>query len=567
MFKKEDLIFRDYCFGKGLMTEAQWKQFEDIVNNYGMNGGLAQSLVEFKFFSEQDIATALAEAFNLPFMKLYAETASAPKEIIPDSFLRTHRTIPMLLFGNELTVAIIDPPYHDVVEELVKLTGYRIIPVVSTVSDFQETLKIQSGGFDEIQKIASTIDLEKFDLVKGGERNIQQMETLGQFPPIVHLVDEMILRAIKGGSSDIHIEPFEDEVKIRFRSDGVLHRIASFPKRFAEGIAAVVKTKSSMDIFEKHKPQDGRIAITYETRSFDLRISVLPTMHGEKIVMRILSKSPVAIKLEELGFSVANLALFNHLLEQPNGLLLVTGPTGSGKSTTLYAALNKIKSVERNIVTVENPVEYQVETVNQVQVDVDRELTFAAVMRAILRQDPNVMFVGEIRDVETGTIATEAALTGHLVLSTLHTNDSVGAIPRLINMGIPAYWLAPALTGVAAQRLVRKICEHCKEEYQPREEVLYATGLSAMQGKVTFYRGVGCEQCNFKGYKGRLAIHEVLAVNEHIQDLIYQNATIVKILEEAQKGGFHDLRFDGLKKVIAGLTTLEEVRRVTRSGL
>ncbi len=567
MFKKEDLTFRDYCFTKGLMTEAQWKQFEDLVNNYSMNGGLAQSLVEFKFFSEPDIATELAEAFNLPFMKLYAETASAPKEIIPDSFLRTHRTIPMFLLGNELTVAIVDPPYQDVMDELTKMTGHRIIPVVSTVTDFLETLKIQRGGFDEIQKIASTIELEKFDLVKGGERNIQQMENLGQFPPLVHLVDEIILRAIKGGASDIHIEPFEEEVKIRFRSDGVLHRIASFPKRFAEGIVAVIKTKSSMDMFEKHKPQDGRVTITYETRSFDLRVSALPTIYGEKVVMRILSKSSIAIKLEELGFSAANLALFNHLLEQPNGLLLVTGPTGSGKSTTLYAALNKIKSVERNILTVENPVEYQVDTINQVQVDPDRELTFATSLRAILRQDPDVVLVGEIRDTDTGTIATEAALTGHLVMSTLHTNDAVGAIPRLINMGIPAYWLAPALIGVAAQRLVRRICEHCKEEYQPREEVMYATGLSAMQGKVTFFRGVGCEKCSFKGYKGRLAIHEVLAVNEQIQDLIYQNATTVKILEQAQKNGFHDLRFDGLKKVIAGLTTLEEVRRVTRSGL
>lgn len=567
MFAKEDFQFRDYCLSQKLLTDAQWRQFEDMVNNHGMANGIAQVLVDFNFFSEVDLADAFSAAFNLPFMRLYSETASAPKEIISDVFLKKHRVIPMFLLANELTVAIVDPPYRTMIEELTKMTQKRIVPVVATLTDFQETLSIQRGGFDDIQRIASSIDLEKFDVVKTSEQALARMEEFGQFPPLVHLVEEIFLRAVKTGASDIHIEPFENEVKLRFRTDGVLQRIASFPKKFGDGMIAVIKTKSSMDMFERRKPQDGRITVTYETRAFDMRVNVLPTVHGEKAVLRILNKGSIAVKMEELGFSSHNLAVLMHLLKQPNGLVVVTGPTGSGKSTTLYAALNKVKSVERNIVTIENPVEYQVDTVNQVQVDLEKDLTFASALRAILRQDPNIILVGEIRDGETGTIATEAALTGHLVLSTLHTNDAVGAIPRLINMGIPPYWLAPGLIGAVGQRLVRRICEDCKEEYEPNEEMLYVNGLIGLHKRVTFFRGVGCAKCGFRGFKGRIAIHEVLSVNEAIQDLIYQNATTIKILQQAEKDGFRPLHFDGLKKVLSGLTTLEEVQRVTRTGI
>jgi type IV pilus assembly protein PilB len=567
MLAREDYQFRDYCLKNGILTDAQWKQFEDYVNNHGMANGFAQCMVDSKAVSEQKLAGHLSDAFNLPFMHLYTETSSAPKEMISDSFLKTHRVIPMFLLGNELTVAIVDPPYRTVTDELTKITGKRIIPVISTLSDFSETLKIQRGGFDDIQRIASKIELTKFDLAKVGSEAVARMEELGQFPPLINLIDEIFLRAVKTGASDIHIEPFEQDVRLRYRIDGVLQRIASFPPHLAEGIAAVIKTKASMDTFEKRRTQDGRITLMYETHSFDVRVSILPTVFGEKIVMRLLRKTSIDVTLDELGFSAQNLALLNHLLKQPNGLMLVTGPTGSGKSTTLYAAVNKVKSVEKNIVTVENPVEYQVDTINQVNVDPDRELTFALALRAILRQDPNVILIGEIRDSETGMIATEASLTGHLVLSTLHTNDAIGAIPRLINMGIPSYWLAPSLIGVIAQRLVRKICDHCKEEYEPSEEILYSTGLSGLHKKVTFFHGTGCAQCNFHGYKGRIAIHEVLRINEQLQDMIYQNATTVKMLEHAQKDGFRDLRFDGLKKVIAGVTTLEEIQRVARSGL
>ncbi|MFA5832327.1 MAG: GspE/PulE family protein [Bacteroidota bacterium] len=567
MFAREDYIFRDYCLTNKVLTEERWKQFTDTANNYGMNEGIARALVEFGFFTPDELVHHIGKAFNLPVMKLYAETNSAPKEILSISFIRKHRVIPMFLFGNELTVAVTDPPYKEVLDELAKLTQKKIIPVIAAVNDFDETLKIQQGGFDELKRIASVIDLQKFDVVRTGGKEVDRLEKIGEFPPLIELVDEIFLRAIKIGASDIHLEPFDDEVRLRYRLDGVLQRVASFPKKISEGIAAVVKNKAAMDIFEKKKPQDGRISLTLETRSFDLRVNSLPTVGGEKIVLRILNKSSINKKITELGLANHNLAMLEHLLNQPNGLFLVTGPTGSGKSTTLYAAINHIKSVEKNIVTVENPVEYLVDTINQVNVDPDRELTFANALRAILRQDPDVALVGEIRDSETGIIATEAALTGHLVLSTLHTNDAVGAIPRLINMGVPSYWLAPALIGVLAQRLVRKVCDFCKDEYQPSEEILYKAGVSGLSGRAPFYRGVGCKKCNYQGYSGRIAIHEVFFVNEEIQTLIYQNETTSKIREAALKNGFRDLRFDGMKKVVAGLTTLEEIQRVTRSTL
>ena len=567
MFAREDLIFRDYCIANSVLTEERWKQFTDIANNYGMNEGFARALTGFNFFTEEELVQHLGKAFNLPVMKLYAETNSAPKEIMSITFIRQHRMIPMFLFGNELTVAITDPPYKEVIEELSKLTQKKIISVVTTVNDFDETLKIQQGGFDELKRIASSIDLEKFDVVRTGQKEVERLETIGEFPPLIELVDEIFLRAVKIGASDIHVEPFDDELRLRFRIDGVLQRVASFPKKIAEGVAAVIKNKSAMDIFEKRKPQDGRISLTIEHRSFDLRVNSLPTVGGEKIVLRILNKSSINKKITELGMAAHNLVMLEHLLNQPNGLFLVTGPTGSGKSTTLYAAINHIKSVEKNIVTVENPVEYQVPTINQVNVDAERDLTFGNALRAILRQDPDVALVGEIRDTETGIIATEAALTGHLVLSTLHTNDAVGAIPRLINMGVPSYWLAPALIGVLAQRLVRKVCEYCKDEYEPTDEILYKASLSGLSGRIPFFKGVGCKKCNYQGYSGRIAIHEVFFVNEEIQTLIYDNQTTTKIREAALKNGFRDLRFDGMKKVVAGLTTLEEIQRVTRSTL
>jgi type IV pilus assembly protein PilB len=315
-------------------------------------------------------------------------------------------------------------------------------------------------------------------------------------------------------------------------------------------------------MFERGIPQDGRITMMFADREFDVRVSTLPLLKGEKMVLRLLSKTSMMINLENLGFSESNLRQFRSLLALPNGIVLVTGPTGSGKTTSLYAGLNEIKSIGTNITTVENPVEYKLDLINQVQVMPERGLTFATTLRAILRQDPDVVLVGEIRDVETGTIATEAALTGHLVLSTLHTNDAIGAIPRMINLGIESFWVSASVIGIVAQRLVRRICGRCREEYEPTHEILEAFGLSNLPKGTTLFRGKGCEYCNGIGFKGRVAIHEVLVITEEMRDVIFGEVTTGKLRKLALANNFRDMLFDGVQKSLAGITTVDEVRRV-----
>jgi type IV pilus assembly protein PilB len=351
---------------------------------------------------------------------------------------------------------------------------------------------------------------------------------------------------------------------IRFRIDGELQRIVSLPMTYHQGLIAVIKARAGMDMFERAVPLDGRISLTFADRMFDVRINTLPLLYGEKMVMRLLSKTSMILSLDHLGFSADNLIKFRSLLKLPNGIVLVTGPTGSGKTTTLYAGLNEIKSIGRNITTVENPVEYKLELVNQVQVVAERGLTFAAALRAILRQDPNVVLIGEIRDSETGTIATEAALTGHLVLSTMHTNDAVGAIPRLINLGVESSWVSASVSGVLAQRLVRVLCSRCNEEYEPDGARLEAAGLMHLPPGTTFFKSKGCNSCNGIGYKGRVAIHEVLLISEEMRDLITDEVTTTKLRALAIEGGFRQMYFDAVQKALAGITSLEEVQRVTQ---
>jgi type IV pilus assembly protein PilB len=378
------------------------------------------------------------------------------------------------------------------------------------------------------------------------------------------LVDELLLRAAKSGSSDIHIEPGEEELMVRFRVDGVLQRIVSLPMSYHQGLIAVIKARAGMDMFERTIPLDGRITLTFADRVFDVRINTLPLLFGEKMVLRLLSKTSMILSLENLGFSRENLEKIRSLLINPNGIVLVTGPTGSGKTTTLYAGLNEMKSIGRNITTVENPVEYKLDLVNQVQVVAERGLTFATALRAILRQDPNVVLIGEIRDSETGTIATEAALTGHLVLSTMHTNDAIGAIPRMINLGVEPFWVSATVIGVLAQRLVRRLCSRCYEEYEPDSAKLEAVGLMNLPLGTTLFRAKGCSWCNGIGYKGRMAIHEVLVVTDEMGDLILGEDSTTKLRALAVRNGFRDMYFDGMHKALAGITSLEEVLRVTR---
>lgn len=537
-----------------------------ILDDTARQKGIARALVEILGLSEEDVLKGICKAFGLARMKIASEIETAPSNILTEDEMIRYRAIPIFKIGLELTVALIDPPSTSLRMDLQKITGGRVLPVVTTISDFEIALQKYGGALDKLGRIGSALDLSKYDVrnrpatpsVRGMELEIEASMS--------KLADELLLRAAKSGSSDIHIEPGEEELMVRFRVDGVLQRIVSLPMSYHQGLIAVIKARAGMDMFERTIPLDGRISLTFADRVFDVRINTLPLLYGEKMVLRLLSKTSMILSLDNLGFSRENVEKFRSLLTHPNGIVLVTGPTGSGKTTTLYAGLNELKSIGRNITTVENPVEYKLELVNQVQVVPERGLTFGAALRAILRQDPNVVLIGEIRDSETGTIATEAALTGHLVLSTMHTNDAIGAIPRMINLGVESFWVSATVIGVLAQRLVRRLCSRCAEEYEPDTATLESAGLLNLPPGTTLFRAKGCSSCNGVGYKGRLAIHEVLVVVDEMRDLITGEVTTTKLRALATDTGFRDMHYDGVMKALAGITSLEEVQRVTHRG-
>jgi len=414
---------------------------------------------------------------------------------------------------------------------------------------------------EELKNIPSKVPLEQFDISTFGKEKIRELFRQGKVPTADAMVDEIILRALKEGATDIHFEPTENELRIRMGFEGIMKRMASLPKDIAENLANVLKTKGALNAFEKKKPQEGRFSITAGTLQFDLRISTVPVLNGERVALRILQKGARVAHVEELGFSPVNLEKVRSLLHRPTGLFLVTGPSGSGKSTTVYASVNDIQSPEKNIITVENPIEYKLEFASQVPTGVDKSFTFVDALRAILRQNPNVIMLGEIRDAETGIVAAEAALTGNLVLSTMLSSDAVGTIFRLLNLGIPPYWLATTLIGVVYQQLVRKICDSCKEEYELSEAERHGLFVHMLSGQKKFFRGKGCEKCSNSGYLGRTAIHEVLSINDEMRDLMYQQASILKLKEAARAGGFESIFQDGMRKVADGLTTITEFSR------
>lgn len=413
---------------------------------------------------------------------------------------------------------------------------------------------------EEFKNIPSKVPIEQFDLATFSKDKIRELFRTGKVPTAEALVDEIVLRAAKEGATDLHVEPADNELRIRIGREGVMKRLVHLPKEISDNLANVFKTRANMNAFEKKKPQEGRFSTTIGNQSIDIRISTVPIMAGERVALRMLYKNTAVADIEELGFLPANLDKFRALLKRSNGLLLVTGPSSSGKSTTIYAAVKSIQSPEKNIFTVENPIEYKLEFASQVSTGIDKSFTFVDALRAILRQNPNVIMLGEIRDAETGIVAAEAALTGNLVLSTLLSTDALGAIPRLLNLGVPAYWLASTLVGVVHQTLVRKICESCKEEYTP-EASEGSTLLAMLTDRKAFYRGRGCEKCESSGYAGRTALQEVLIVNDQLRDLIYQQASILKLKEAARLSGFEDIFHDATMKVTAGITTIHEFER------
>ncbi len=413
---------------------------------------------------------------------------------------------------------------------------------------------------EEFKNIPSKVALERLDISALTKDKIPELFRVGKVPTAEAMVDEILLRAVKSGATDLHFEPRELELSIRLGSEGVLKKLISLPKEITDNLASVLKTKGSLNAFEKKKPQEGRFSLTIGTHQFDIRISTIPVMFGERIALRILEKNTRVANLEDLGFSNENLSKIRNLLRRPNGLFIVTGPTGSGKSTTIYAAVNDIQTIEKNVITVENPIEYKLDYASQVSASTDKGFNFVEALKAILRQNPNVIMLGEIRDAETGIVAAEAALTGNLVLSTILAGDAIGAIFRLLSLGVPPYWVASTLIGVLYQQLVRKICDACKEEYQPtaQENITFVNMIS---GQSKYFRGRGCEKCDGSGYLGRTAIHEILLINDQIKDLIYQNASMMKIKEAARLMGFENVFQDGIKKVTAGITTIPEFYR------
>ncbi|HUN66592.1 MAG TPA: GspE/PulE family protein [Bacteroidota bacterium] len=413
---------------------------------------------------------------------------------------------------------------------------------------------------EELKAIPNKVVLEQLDIHALSKDKIRALFQSGRIPTADTLVDEIILRALKDGATDLHFEPMENELRIRIGYEGVMKRLVSLPKEISENLTNVLKTKSGLNQFEKKKPQEGRFSLNYGTLQFDLRISTVPVLNGERVGMRILQKNARVENIEQLGFSTENLERVRKLLRRPTGLFLVTGSSASGKSTTVYAAVNDIQSSEKNIITVENPVEYKLDFASQVPTSIDKNFSFAEALRAILRQSPHVIMVGEVRDAETGIVAAEAALTGNLVLSTMLSSDAVGTIFRLMNLGVPPYWLATTLIGVVYQQLVRKICPHCRESYElPAGD--QQSFLSLLAGQNKFFRGKGCEHCQQTGYVGRTAIHEVLTINDDMRDLMYQQASILRLKEAARAGGFQSIFHDAVQKVAAGITTVDEFRR------
>ena len=528
---------------------------------------LGKVLVDTGLTTEDSIATTLATQMNIPYLNLN-EIAITPEVLttIPDGIVRSHNLLPVKLEGNRLQITMADPLDVFIIDEITFQTGYELEIGISPESQIEAAIKHYYGNSESLQNAVDNLAAERKTEVTLDESFFTtfDLNEEEQNVPIINLVNTIIQQAINDKASDIHIEPDEEVVRVRYRIDGILNELMKAPKTIQSELISRLKIMAQMDISEKRLPQDGRIKVKVQNKSIDLRVSSLPTVFGEKIVIRILDKSRLSLTLDQVGFDEDLLKLFKTLSSAPNGIVLMTGPTGSGKTSTLYAAINFVKSPEINITTVEDPVEYLIPSINQVQVRSEIGLTFARTLRSILRQDPNVILIGEIRDFETAQIAIESALTGHLVFSTLHTNDAASAVTRLIEMGVEPYLVASAVIGVGGQRLVRKICPSCRISYETKDQELIDILNENGFKNTTLYRGKGCLTCRKTGYAGRTAIHEIMTINDEIHGLILDSASARDIRQAAIKSGMRTMRVDGLQKAVKGVTTLREVLRLTR---
>ena len=520
---------------------------------------LGRVLIDMGMLSESQVVQALATQIGMRFVDLTEITLDgAALTKVPGAVCRRHSAIPIGFESGRLVIAMSDPANVFAIDDIRSASGMPVLPVVATRTDVQSALDRHYRADGELDELTTAIDTEE------DEEDLSTIKEFVEDAPIVKFVNLLITQGIQDRASDIHLEPTEHDVRVRFRIDGVLHEVMRSPKSIQSGVISRLKIMADMNIAERRVPQDGRMSVTANGQKVDLRVATLPTVWGEKIVMRILDNSTAMLDLADLGFRDINYERFSASFGKPYGMILVVGPTGSGKSTTLYATVNILNKPEVNIITVEDPVEYRLPGVNQVQTHQKAGLTFAAALRSILRSDPDIVLIGEIRDHETAQIAVESALTGHLVLTTLHTNDAPSAITRLIEMGIEPFLVGSAIDCVLAQRLARRLCPKCKELFQPTRAMLESAGLVLPpdQEVPQIYRAVGCSVCARTGYKGRVALHEVLPVTERIERLAVERASSAAIAAAAREEGMQTLRQDGLAKVLAGVTSLDEVLRV-----
>ena len=570
------------------------EQLQEALNYQRQNGGkLGFNLIKLGFVKDDEITALLSKQYGVPSIALgqFDVDANVVK-LVPSETAQKYQIIPLSRSGATLTIAMTDPTNVFAMDDIKFMTGYNVEPVVASETAVVDAitkyygkagttngngggyaapsgpsaLEVASKALDDMPVLSDAGDVEVLEEFE--EISAEALAKQGEEAPVIKLVNVILMSAIQKGASDIHIEPYEKELRVRYRIDGILYNIMQPPMKFRDAITSRIKIMSKLDIAEKRLPQDGRIKIRFqdggEMRDIDFRVSCLPTLFGEKIVMRLLDKTKLMLDMTKLGFESESLQRFEHAISKPWGMVLVTGPTGSGKTNTLYSSIARINTVETNIMTAEDPVEFNLMGVNQVQVRENIGLNFAAALRSFLRQDPNIILVGEIRDFETAEIAVKAALTGHLVLSTLHTNDAPSTINRLMNMGIEPFLVASSLNLVCAQRLVRRICKNCTEPDPTPPPALMQAGFSAEDAKkVVPNRGKGCDKCNNTGYKGRVGLYEVMEITEEIRELVLVGASALELRRKAVEEGMLTLRASGLRKVKDGVTTIEEIVRET----
>jgi type IV pilus assembly protein PilB len=555
-----ELLIRGGVVTRDQLSEAQKKEREN-------GSSITREIVRLGYTSEQILGEFLAKQFGIETVELTpGEIDDSVFSLVPPQILQKHQLVPYKLLGSTLTIAMSDPTDLVAINEVKFVTGYGVRVVLATPSAIKKSLDQRFGGvsYDDVLKKFGDGEMEVVQ--ENDDVNLQELQQATMDAPVVTLVNAILADAAKRRCSDIHIEPYEKIFRVRFRIDGVLQEIMSPPLRLKNALVSRLKVMAGLDIAERRLTQDGRIKLKMGIGGeLDIRVSILPTLFGEKVVMRLLDKSNLQLDMSRLGFDPQNLKDFQEAIHKPYGMILITGPTGSGKSTTLYSALSELNKPDVNISTAEDPVEYNLVGINQVQVRDQIGLDFAACLRSFLRQDPDIIMVGEIRDLETAQIAIKAALTGHLVLSTLHTNDCPATVDRLINMGVEPFLLTSSINLILAQRLVRRICEQCKEPVQLRSEVLINLGVDAADGGGGFpaFHGRGCSNCGNTGYRGRLAVYEVMVMRDELKELILKGVSAMELKRAAVKLGLSTLRMSALQKVREGLTTVDETLRVT----